>query len=84
MRRASKVAICIALATAMLAVAIRAVSVPAPPQRASTAVARAGHEANTQQQLRCASITIADPACEAAWAEARARFFGSQPQAHAQ
>lgn len=66
-----------ALAGMMMAVAILAAVHPPAPPLASPAAERAGprDDALARALDRCATLTMPDAGCEAAWAANRRRFF---------
>lgn len=66
-----------ALAGMMMAVAIlAAVHPPASAPAASAAMRASAHDAALARALdRCATLTMPDAGCEAAWAANRRRFF---------
>ncbi|CAH0353881.1 MULTISPECIES: putative entry exclusion protein TrbK-alt [Sphingomonadaceae] len=77
MSRTAKIAGVSALAGLMMTVAIVAATRPsAPPPSPRAAVAADEGRARLARELdRCATLTMPDAGCEAAWAENRRRFF---------
>jgi conjugative transfer region protein TrbK len=75
--RTAKIAGVAALAGLMMAVAIlAAISTPEPtPSLPVAAREDTGHERLARELDRCATLTMPDSGCEAAWAENRRRFF---------
>ncbi|MCZ4340332.1 putative entry exclusion protein TrbK-alt [Sphingomonadaceae bacterium G21617-S1] len=77
MSRTAKIAGVAALAGLMMTVAIVAAvrpDEPAPPPRLA-APAEGGRDRLARELDRCATLTMPDSGCEAAWAENRRRFF---------
>ena len=77
MSRTAKIAGVAALAGLMMTVAIVAVSrpsAPVPPPRLAIP-AEGGRDRLARELDRCATLTMPDSGCEAAWAENRRRFF---------
>ena len=76
--RTAKIAGVAALAGLMMAVAILAVSrdrAPAPPLMPAIVRDTEGRSRLARELDRCATLTMPDSGCEAAWAENRRRFF---------
>lgn len=77
MSRTAKIAGVAALAGLMMTVAILAVThdrTPAPPPRLAVPV-EGGRDRLAHELDRCATLTMPDSGCEAAWAANRRRFF---------
>ena len=86
MSRNAKIAGVAALAGIMLAVALAGSREPHEPQL--EAVLPVLEEGEQEKRLareleRCATLTMPDSGCEAAWAEKRRRFFGKDADAPA-
>lgn len=77
MSRTTKIAGVAALAGMMMTVAIVAVIRPREPAPAPRLAvpAVAGYDRLARELDRCATLTMPDSGCEAAWAENRRRFF---------
>lgn len=77
MSRTAKIAGVAALAGLMMTVAIVAVTQPREPAPAPPLVvpAEEGQDRLARQLDRCATLTMPDSGCEAAWAANRRRFF---------
>lgn len=78
MSRTGKIAGVAALAGLMMAVAIVAVTkdrAPAPPTMPAIVRYTEGRTRLDRELERCATLTMPDSGCEAAWAENRRRFF---------
>ncbi|MDG2512724.1 putative entry exclusion protein TrbK-alt [Sphingobium yanoikuyae] len=75
--RTAKIAGIAALAGLMMAVAIVAATHHRAPTAPPAAIVRdeAGPSRLARELERCASLTMPDSGCEAAWAENRRRFF---------
>ncbi|ETI62670.1 hypothetical protein C100_16750 [Sphingobium sp. C100] len=76
--RTGKIAGVTALAGLMMAVAILAVThdrAPAPPAMPAVVRDTEGRSRLNRELDRCATLTMPDSGCEAAWAENRRRFF---------
>lgn len=76
--RTAKIAGVAALAGLMMAVAILAATrdrAPAPPPMPVTMRDTEGRSRLARELDRCATLTMPDSGCEAAWAENRRRFF---------
>ena len=75
--RTAKIAGVAALAGLMMAVAIvAATDRPEPAPMLPTALREDAHNGRLARELdRCATLTMPDSGCEAAWAENRRRFF---------
>lgn len=86
MSRNAKIAGVVALGGIMLAVALAGSREPHEPQL--EAVLPVLEEGEQEKRLareleRCATLTMPDSGCEAAWAEKRRRFFGKDADAPA-
>ena len=84
--RTAKIAGVAALAGIMLAVAVVASREPRePPREAVLPVLEKGEQEKrlARELERCATLTMPDSGCEAAWAEKRRRFFGKDTDAPA-
>jgi conjugative transfer region protein TrbK len=83
MSRNGRIAGVAALAGLMMTVAIVAITrpdVPAPSPR--SAIPARNSEGRLARELdRCATLTMPDSGCEAAWAENRCRFFAKDAAA---
>ena len=77
MSRTAKIAGVAALAGMMMAVAILAATDDRKPSPAPHVAATAdeGHDLLARELDRCATLTMPDSGCEAAWAANRRRFF---------
>lgn len=77
MSRTAKIAGVAVLAGLMMTVAIVAVVRPEEPAPAPPLVlpAEEGQDRLARELERCATLTMPDSGCEAAWAENRRRFF---------
>ena len=76
--RTAKIAGVAALAGLMMAVAILAATrdrTPAPPPTPAIVRDTEGRSRLNRELERCATLTMPDSGCEAAWAENRRRFF---------
>ncbi|MDC7812819.1 putative entry exclusion protein TrbK-alt [Sphingomonas koreensis] len=76
--RTAKIAGVAALAGLMMAVAILAVTrdrAPTPPPMPAIARDTEGPSRLARELDRCATLTLPDSGCEAAWTENRRRFF---------
>lgn len=83
MSRNGRIAGVAALAGLMMTVAIVAITrpdAPAPSPR-SAVPARNGEGRLARELDRCATLTMPDSGCEAAWAENRRRFFAKDAAA---
>ncbi|MBR3192739.1 putative entry exclusion protein TrbK-alt [Bosea sp. (in: a-proteobacteria)] len=80
MSRTAKIAGVAALAGMMMAVVVAGVVTRERPAPATTPIpqATAAPEALTRELERCATLTMPDAGCEAAWATNRRRFFGEE------
>ncbi len=80
MSRNLKIAGVAALAGTMMAVVMTSVATRALPAPAATPgqQAAAMPEALARELDRCATLTMPDAGCEAAWAANRRRFFGEE------
>ena len=80
MSRNLKIAGVAALAGMMMAVAVTGVVTSASPAPATTPVQQAAAvpEALARELDRCATLTMPDAGCEAAWTANRRRFFGEE------
>jgi conjugative transfer region protein TrbK len=85
MSRNAKIAGVAALGGIMLAVALAGSREPHEPQlEAVLPVLEGEQEKRLARELeRCATLTMPDSGCEAAWAEKRRRFFGKDADAPA-
>lgn len=82
--RTAKIAGVAALAGIMLAVAVIALRGPsAPPLHLGLPALEQGDQQKllARELERCATLTMPDSGCEAAWAEKRRRFFGKDSAA---
>ncbi|OYX46327.1 MAG: hypothetical protein B7Y97_13605 [Sphingomonas sp. 32-66-10] len=76
MSRTGKIAGIAALAGMMLAIGILGLRErPAPPPEIVTIAGSEGDEHLASELDRCATLTMPDSSCEAAWAANRRRFF---------
>lgn len=77
MSRTAKIAGLAALAGLMMTVAIIAATDRPAPASSPPAAVRGGERQDrlTRELDRCATLTMPDSGCEAAWAENRRRFF---------
>lgn len=80
MSRTAKIAGVAALAGMMMAVVVARVVTHERPSPAATPVPQVAvvPEALTRELDRCATLTMPDAGCEAAWAANRRRFFGQE------
>ena len=80
MSRTAKIAGVAALAGMMMAVVVVGIVTHERPAPAATPVPQAAaiNEALTRELDRCATLTMPDAGCEAAWTANRRRFFGEE------
>jgi conjugative transfer region protein TrbK len=80
MSRSAKVAGVAALAGMMVAVVVAGVVTRERPAPAATPVLQVATmpETTARELDRCATITMPDAGCEAAWSANRRRFFGEE------
>jgi conjugative transfer region protein TrbK len=79
MGRAAKIAVIGVLGGLLMTLAIvTAISPPAPRASAPESGRADARPATDDVPAHCRSITVPDPACDAAWESRRRRFFGQE------